>query len=137
MVIDDIIIAKVSAIEKCIARVQAEYGGARDSLNNLTKLESITLNLQRACEASIDLAMHIVKRFSLGVPERSRDAFGLMEKNGLLSGELSQRMQRMVGFRNIAVHQYEELDAAVVVSIVEKHLIDFSDFGAAVKRAVK
>ena len=37
-------------------------------------------------------------------------------------------MQGMVGFRNIAVHDYQNLNLEIVVAIVEKHLGDFEDF---------
>mgnify|MGYP003873966533 CR=1 FL=1 len=34
----------------------------------------------------------------------------------------------MVGFRNIAVHDYQELQAPIVLAILDKHLSSFDDF---------
>ncbi len=73
---------------------------------NLTSQESILLNLQRACEVAIDLAMHVIRGRHLGVPQDSREAFNLLQSNGLLDQALADSLKRMVGFRNIAVHEY-------------------------------
>ena len=54
------------------------------NLKNNTKQDSIVLNLQRACEASIDLAMHIIAEKKLGLPQNSRDAFSFLEGEGIL-----------------------------------------------------
>lgn len=57
---NDIILNNLSIIERCIKRIYEEYANNPNNLENNTKQESIILNLQRACEASISLAMHIV-----------------------------------------------------------------------------
>jgi uncharacterized protein YutE (UPF0331/DUF86 family) len=59
------------------------------------------LNLQRACETAIDLAMCVVSQRKLGVPQDSRDAFALLQTAGILPADLATRMQKMVGFRNV------------------------------------
>ena len=124
--VDDVILNKVAMIERCLARVREEYGGDERNLReNLTRQDSIILNLQRACEASIDLAMALVKRQRLGPPQESRHAFGLLEEAGGLDRELATRMARMVGFRNVAVHDYQRLNLDVVNAIVLHRLGDF------------
>jgi len=95
---------------------------------DITKQDSIVLNLQRACEASIDLAMHIVRTRRLGVPQESREAFGLLERADLLDSDLAGRMSRMVGFRNVAVPDYRKPSMEIVASLVRERLDDFLDF---------
>ena len=97
--IDDILINKRAVIERCLARITEEYRGEPERLTNFTIQDSIILNLQRACEASIDLAMHIVARKHLGIPQDSRDAFELLRKAGVLDDRLAGRLKAMVGFR--------------------------------------
>ena len=126
---DDIILAKSAIIERCVARVHEVHAGddaafARD----LTRQDAIVLNLQRACEASIDLAMHLVRVRRLGVPQESREAFDLLERAGLINSDRALRMKRMVGFRNVAVHDYRKLDLEIVRSIIGARLPDFLDF---------
>lgn len=70
----DVVYNKVQIIERCLQRVYEEYEGNPENLNNYTKQDSIILNIQRYCEASIDLAMHLVAELKLGLPQNSRDA---------------------------------------------------------------
>lgn len=60
IVIKDILINKADNIRRCINRIHEVYENKHENLSDFTKQDSIILNLQRACEASIDLAMHIV-----------------------------------------------------------------------------
>ncbi|MBP3949979.1 type VII toxin-antitoxin system HepT family RNase toxin [Bacillus suaedae] len=125
---NDVILNKISIIERCIKRVNEEYEGEPLNLKNYTKQDSIVLNLQRASEASIDLAMHIVAEKKLGLPQNSRDAFTLLENEGIIPTPLSAKMKAMVGFRNIAVHDYQELNLLILEKILEKHLLDFNEY---------
>ena len=129
---DDVVLNKCAIIERCIQRLDDEYRGHETELvSNLLRQDSIILNLQRACEASIDLAMHLVRIHRLGLPQESREAFRLLEAQGLIDAETSARMQAMVGFRNIAVHNYQKLNIEVVRSILDRHLADFRRFTVA------
>lgn len=125
---NDVILNKISIIERCIHRIHEEYDNNPDNLHNYTKQDSIVLNLQRACEASIDLAMHVVAEKKLGLPQHSRDAFTLLEKEGIIPSSLSEKMKAMVGFRNIAVHDYQELNLAILQKILDGHLADFTEY---------
>ena len=101
----------------------------RNLRDNLTRQDSIIQNLQRACEASIDLAMALVKVHRLGPPQESRHAFELLQDAGLLDAALAARMARMVGFRNVAVHDYQRLNLDIVKAIILERLDDFRAFG--------
>jgi uncharacterized protein YutE (UPF0331/DUF86 family) len=117
-------------------RILEEYeGNPQNLLANQTRQDAIVLNLQRACETAIDLAMYVVNRRRLGVPQESRDAFTLLQTAGILPADLATRMQRMVGFRNIAVHEYTRLNLEVVHSIITKQLDDFRAFSSTVVKA--
>ena len=126
---DDVILNKAGVIERCIERVREEHDGNDDNLmKNFTCQDSIILNLQRSCEATIDLAMHLVKEKKLGIPQESKDAFLMLSEADLLDKELSERLMKMVGFRNIAVHDYKKLNLEIVKSIVNNDLDVFLDF---------
>ena len=51
----------------------------------------------------------------------------------MIDGELEGRLKAMVGFRNIAVHDYEALDLAILGRVVGEHLGDFEAFADAVR----
>lgn len=132
---NDVLLNKVAIIERCLGRIESEYRGHEAELeSNYTRQDSVILNLQRACEAAIDAAMHLVRVRKLGVPQDSREAFDLLGEAGLITAELCERLKSMVGFRNVAVHDYRKLNLDVVRNIIEKHLVDFRRFGAAVLR---
>ena len=131
--VSDILLNKVAIIERCLGRVEAEYRGHEDELEtNYTRQDSIILNLQRACEASIDAAMHLVRVRKLGVPQESRDAFDMLCEAGILEVALGERLKAMVGFRNVAVYDYRKLNLEVVRNILEQHLCDFRAFGGTI-----
>ncbi|MBN2982167.1 MULTISPECIES: type VII toxin-antitoxin system HepT family RNase toxin [Cohnella] len=109
-----------TTINRCIARIQEEYAGDPANLGNMTKQDSIILNLQRACEACIDLAMHTVAEKKLGLPQTSKEAFDFLLREQVISEELCNNLKAMVGFRNIEVR--------IVQAIIEKHLNDFPAF---------
>lgn len=126
---DDVLINKASIVERCLQRIEEEYQNDPANLyEDVTRQDAIVLNLQRACQAAIDLAMHLVRAHELGVPQESREAFAFLEEAEYLDSELSGRLQRMVGFRNVAIHNYQELNLDIVQSIIEKHLSDFTQF---------
>lgn len=126
--IDDITLNKSAIIRRCIKRVVEEFRGDPARLEDFTIQDSIVLNILRACEAAIDLAMHRVAQGRLGIPQSSRDAFELLFQSGLLSAQSNTAMKHMVGFRNIAVHSYEKLQRPILEAIVGRNLTDFETF---------
>jgi uncharacterized protein YutE (UPF0331/DUF86 family) len=132
---DDVLLNKAAAIERAVRRVREEYADdERHLLANQTRQDSIILNLQRACESSIDAAMHLVRVHRLGVPQETRDAFVLLEQAQLLDAQLAGRLKKMVGFRNVAIHDYQKLNLDIVRRIVVGHLDDFLAFARVLLR---
>jgi len=126
---DDLIINKINTINKCIERIKHEYNESENSIKlDFTKQDSIILNLERTSQATIDIASHIVRIKKLGIPQTNREVFVILENNNLISPEVSKRMQAMVGFRNIAVPDYQSLNLDIIIEIVKNHLNDFTEF---------
>lgn len=129
MSIDDVILNKAAVIERCLRRVREEHAGDDAGLlDNITRQDSVILNLQRACEAAIDLAMHLVRIKNLGIPQESRDAFTLLSGAQVIGADSARRLKAMVGFRNLAVHDYQELNLDIVLSIIRSNLADLEEF---------
>lgn len=76
------------------------------------------------CEATLDLGLHYIKIKKLEIPQTSKQIFEVLEKNGVIEKKTSVNMQGMVGFRNIAVHDYQSLNIEILQKIIEKHLGD-------------
>ncbi|MGH8121312.1 MAG: type VII toxin-antitoxin system HepT family RNase toxin [Rudaea sp.] len=122
-------LGKIAAIERSIARAREEFAAAgADFVHDFTRQDAAILNILRACELAIDLANILIRERSLGVPQSSRDSFKLLADAALIPVQLSERLQRMIGFRNIAVHQYQLLDLAIVEAILRRDLDELRSF---------
>lgn len=124
----DVLYNKISIIERCLTRVREVYNQDPDNLRDYTKQDSIVLNIQRAVEATIDIAMYIVSVKKLGIPQNSRDAFEVLNSNNLIDDSMLEKLKSMIGFRNIAVHNYQKLNLDILQKVVENHLEDFKEF---------
>jgi uncharacterized protein YutE (UPF0331/DUF86 family) len=124
--VDDVLINKAATIERCVARAREEYSvNPQGFAEDYTRQDAAILNIQRACEAALDMGQHLIRRERLGVPQSARDVFSLLASSGLIHEDLADVLKRMVGFRNIAVHDYQSLQLPIIVSIIQKHLDDF------------
>ncbi|HLR14691.1 MAG TPA: DUF86 domain-containing protein [Bacillota bacterium] len=129
---NDVLLNKIAIIERCLKRINEVYEGKKENLTDYTKQDSIILNIQRACEASIDIAMYIVSEQRLGVPKTSRDAFRFLQEEEIIEDNLAKSLMNMVGFRNIAVHDYQTLNLAILEAILNNHMKDFKTFSKVV-----
>lgn len=125
---DDVLLNKADTIERCISRVLEIYEGTPANLrNDQNKQDAILFNIERACQAAIDMAMRVVRLKRLGLPKESRDAFDLLKQAGILNDQLCSKMHGLVGFRNTAIHNYKKLDLNIVEAIINHRLTDFQE----------
>ena len=123
---DDVLLNKCEIVERCLKRIQEDYEGHESELSDdFMRQDAILLNIQRMCEASIDLAMHVVRVRALGLPRESRGAFELLKSAQLMDAELADKIMKMVGFRNLAVHNYQAINLEIVHAIINQYLNDF------------
>ena len=128
-------LAKLGSIQRCLTRIRSVTGGAPASVRDLDVQEIVILNLQRAIQSCVDLAAHLIAGSGWGLPDTLKQHFDLLQENGVIERELADSMRAMVGFRNIAVHDYRVLDEEILESIIAQHLGDFEAFADAVRRA--
>lgn len=125
--LDNVCFNKASIIERSLKRVREEFLKDKE-LSNFTYIDALILNLQRACQAAIDLANHIVAAKHLGIPQSSSDAFQILNRSSIISEDIVKSMVSMTGFRNIAIHEYQEINQDILKIIVTseyKSLIEF------------
>lgn len=125
---NNIIFNKITIIEQCLRRVKEKYSGEPRDLEYIDNQDIIVLNLQRVCQAAIDLGNHICASKGLGLPQDSADIFKLLSQKNFIDESVVEKMRKMVGFRNIIVHNYQELELAILQSILDRHLTDFTNF---------
>jgi len=135
--VNDVLVQKVTSLQRCVHRAREARERAGETFRkNFDLQDAAVLNVVRACELGIDLANMAVRQKRLGVPADARESFGLLARQGLIDGALEGRLGRMVAFRNIAVHQYRELDLAIVEQVVDRDLDDLIAFADLVRRAI-
>ena len=133
---DNIDLNKAAIIERCIRRMREEYA-ADSTLSVVTHLDALVLNIERACQAAIDLAMHIVSKEHLGMPQSSAEAFKLLQQAGNLNSTLASRLSGMTGFRNIAIHQYQDIEPDIIHWIMKEGWQDLVSFCEALGLRIK
>ena len=127
--VDDVLMNKAASIERCVKRAREEYERDPSSFaQDFTRQDAAILNIQRACEAALDMGQHLIRREKLGIPQSARDVFTLLAQAGWIEITLADALKRMVGFRNIAVHDYQTMQMPIVISIIERHLDEFLDY---------
>ncbi len=97
----------------------------------------IERTLQIMVETCADIANHIVSDSGMRTPASYADTFKILSENNIIDTELFQIMEKMSKFRNVVVHQYEQVDAEIVVLILKKHLRDFDRFKVAIMEYLK
>jgi len=129
---DDVPINKAAVIERCVARAREEYAANPATFaTDFTRQDAAILNIHRACEAALDMGQHLIRRERLGVPQSARDVFALLAQGGWIDAKLADALKRMVGFRNIAMHDYQALQLPITESIITRHLDEFLHYSQA------
>ena len=88
--------------------------------------------IQTAIEAVINIAEHLVAGLNLGKPEFAKEPFPLLVKEGIIEEELSEKLQKAVGLRNILVHMYREIDLGILADSATVGLNNLRAFAKAV-----
>lgn len=126
---DKVLLHKAKVIERCVARARQEYAATEGHFStDFTRQDAAVLNLQRACEAALDMAQRVISMQGWGIAETSRDLFALLQRNNVIDAAIAKTLTNMVGFRNLAVHDYEELNYNIVESIITKDCNDLLSF---------
>lgn len=127
---NDVILNKKVSIERCIQQIDRYYrmNTGLPFVDDQLRQDAVAMNLQRAAELVIDIANQLIKVRKLGLPRDSRESFSLLEQADLIDTEMMHKLQGMVGFRNILVHQYQKMDMSIMVEVIEHHSRDLLAF---------
>lgn len=120
---------KLESLRRCIARIEDKRASSADQLRaDVDRQDILALNLTRAVQLCVDMAMHIIAESEEPVPQTMGEAFDALAHLGVIDQQLAGRMKAAVGFRNIAVHNYQIVEWAIVHAITHKGLEDFYQF---------
>ncbi len=129
MVDNELIIVKASSIKKHLNRVKEKRNtDLQTFLKDLDRQEIILFNLQMAIQNCIDIAAHIISDEGFGVPGSTNEMFYMLEENGYLNRDITEKMVKAVGFRNLMVHEYEKTELDQVFKVAQKDIRDLNEY---------
>jgi uncharacterized protein YutE (UPF0331/DUF86 family) len=130
---NDVILRKMDSLRRCLKRLEDKVPENWDGIQSDYDLQDIlSINLERAVQLSVDIGLQVFVMLSVKPPESMADVFSSLQSLRIVSPELAENLRRAVGFRNIAVHEYEEINWNIVRSICTEYLDDFYYFIKAV-----
>jgi len=113
---DTVILAeKLESLRRCVRRIEAKKPDNADQLKQDVDLQDIpVLNLTRAVQLSVDIGSHIISHADHPAPQTMGNVFAILQEIGAISAPTCDRLKKAVGFRSIAIHQYEAINWAIV-----------------------
>lgn len=124
-----VIAQKLESLRRCILRVESKTPADLPTLTNDPDVQDVVvLNLTRAVQLCVDIASHLIADSPESAPGTMGESFTTLAKLQIIDETTANNLKRAVGFRNVAVHDYEDIDWAIVYAICTKHLDDFRQF---------
>lgn len=130
----EVVLNKLENLRRCVARVEAKRPSSLTELvDDIDRQDIIVLNLERSVQACVDIGVHLLTDFSeITVPDSMSGTFKTLASVKIIDSELSKHLSNAVGFRNTAVHAYQDIDWNIVYSIIHKRLDDFRNYASCI-----
>lgn len=129
----EVIEQKLESLRRCLQRIEIKCPEDANTLVADFDLQDIiSLNLSRAVQLCVDIGAHLISGMDSPPPDTMGQTFDILAQAGMLDPVLAGSLKKAVGFRNIAVHNYEAINWHIVHSIVKNHLADFTAFARVV-----
>jgi uncharacterized protein YutE (UPF0331/DUF86 family) len=127
---DNIILAKkIDSILRCLDRIQQRLPQTEaEFIKDYDAQDVVVLNLTRAIQMNVDIATHILANTNQAVPTTMAEAFTSLERLNILTPDIADKMRRSIGYRNVAVHNYDDIDLTITYKIASHHLGDFKSY---------
>ena len=120
---------KIDSILRCLIRIEGRLPETEaDFFKDYDAQDVVVLNLTRAVQLSVDIATHIISTTNQAPPLTMAEAFISLERVNILTPEIADKMKRAVGYRNVAVHNYDDINLSITYDIAQNHLGDFKQF---------
>ncbi|MFA7239205.1 MAG: DUF86 domain-containing protein [Sulfuricellaceae bacterium] len=124
---------KLESLRRALQRVKEKCPEDVEALiNDYDAQDILALNLTRAIQLCVDIGAHLISSTEFPPPDTMGETFDVLNKAAIIPPELANRMKKAVGFRNLAVHNYEAINWTIVHIIAKHHLTDFEVFAKSV-----
>lgn len=120
---------KLEALRRCLLRVKEKCPQDVAVLRKDQDIQDIVvLNLTRAVQLCVDIAAHLVAESDKVMPTTMGETFEILKQLNIIDAHTAKSLRKAVGFRNVAVHNYDEINWDIVYAICKQHLPDFKAF---------
>jgi uncharacterized protein YutE (UPF0331/DUF86 family) len=134
----EVIEQKLESLRRCLRRIEDKCPPDSRLLEENPDLQDImVLNLTRAVQLCVDIGAHLVSDLNVPAPDTMGATFDALAKADVISDALALQLKKAVGFRNIAVHNYEAINWQIVHAIATDYLQDFSAFSNIIASQLK
>jgi len=131
-VVDEVRVARLlRSLDQGLGSLARRQNATPSERRNETWLLAVKYLFVTTIEACIDIAQHVCSTESLGTPTDNGDAIRRLGNAGIINAKTATAMVAAVGFRNVLVHEYVEVDDQIVVQRLQEHA-DRRDFGTQV-----
>jgi len=138
MVDKALLLRKLAELERNLEQIREYSNITIEQYSSDWKVQRIIeRTLQIMIETCVDISGHIISDKGYRIPKSYADTFRILYEENILEKELFEIMEKMAKFRNIVVHNYDEVDASIVVNILKGHLGDFLTYKNAIINILK
>jgi len=110
-----------------------EKYGLEDLLANKVDEWALRYGLLECIQIIIDVSCSFVAEKNLGIPKNYSECILIIVSNKYLDKDLGERIIKMVGLRNLLVHEYGIIDVKRLYEYLD-HLNDIRDFAIAISK---
>ena len=129
----EVITQKLESLRRCLKRIEEKCPPDSAALEREPDLQDIlTLNLTRAVQPCVDIGSHLIADMDVPPPDTMGQTFDVLARASVIDNKLGTQLKKAVGFRNIAVHNYQTIDWTIVHTMARHHLGDFAEFAKAI-----
>ena len=135
MVDRDTLSSRLDALETYLAELRAFSTGGRDQFVREPALHHLAERyLHLACESVLDISHHVIADQGYRQPSSYKDAFDVLQQEGVLEDDLARRLKLWMGLRNLLVHLYLEIDHGRTYDAISEDLGDLQAFASLMAR---
>lgn len=134
----ELILRKLAELDEYLEQIKEFQGiGLQEYASDWKAQRIVERTLQIMIETCVDVAGHIIADKGFRIPNTYSDVFKVMGEEQILEPGLLSNMMKMAKFRNIVVHQYDKIDAEIVIGILKRNLTDFVAFKQSILNFLK
>lgn len=133
----DIIMRKLDSLARCVGRIEQKRPDTLQQLiDDIDTQDILSINLERAVQVSVDIGTHMIADLSTHPPKTMGEVFAILVAKKMIPEDTGIALRQAVGFRNLSVHAYDQVDWERVFDIVHGHLDNFRQFAASIAKII-